>query len=149
MYLQIKDIKKGDHFWEKCWEFEALEDGYFAGTVTLYDIEQKQWRVKGKKVGTDTVVNFLTTDGSPYGPHLTRMCEYIQVKTLEELKDKPKHMETETNNYTTIEIDLNEFTKDQLMNIIVAANKVNKTFNDFIVDGLTKFCEDIDNLPEI
>jgi hypothetical protein len=41
-----------------------------------------------------------------------------------------------------IEIDLNEFSKEELINIIVAANKVDMTFEDFIVDSLTKFCED-------
>jgi hypothetical protein len=40
-----------------------------------------------------------------------------------------------------IEIDLNEFSKEELINIIVAANKVDMTFEDFIVDSLTKFCE--------
>lgn len=40
-----------------------------------------------------------------------------------------------------IEIDLNEFSKEDLINIIVAANKLDMTFEDFLVDSLTKFCE--------
>jgi hypothetical protein len=40
-----------------------------------------------------------------------------------------------------IEIDLDEFSKEDLINIIVAANKVDMTFEDFVVDSLTKFCE--------
>lgn len=40
-----------------------------------------------------------------------------------------------------IDIDLNEFSKEDLINIIVAANKQGITFEDFLVDSLTKFCE--------
>jgi hypothetical protein len=40
-----------------------------------------------------------------------------------------------------IEIDLDEFSKEDLINIIVAANKADMTFEDFVVDSLTKFCE--------
>ena len=40
-----------------------------------------------------------------------------------------------------IEIDLEEFSKEDLINIIVAANKSDMTFEDFVVDSLTKFCE--------
>lgn len=40
-----------------------------------------------------------------------------------------------------IEIDLNEFSKEELINVIVAANKLDMTFEDFVVDSLTKFCE--------
>jgi hypothetical protein len=40
-----------------------------------------------------------------------------------------------------IEIDLNEFSKEELINIIIAANKSDMTFEDFVVDSLTKFCE--------
>lgn len=40
-----------------------------------------------------------------------------------------------------IEIDLEEFSKEDLINIIVAANKLDMTFEDFVVDSLTKFCE--------
>lgn len=40
-----------------------------------------------------------------------------------------------------IDIDLNEFSKEELINIIVAANKLDMTFEDFLVDSLTKFCE--------
>lgn len=43
-----------------------------------------------------------------------------------------------------IEIDLNEFSKEDLINIIVAANKLDMTFEDFVVDTLTKFCEEHD-----
>jgi len=41
-----------------------------------------------------------------------------------------------------IEIDLDEFSKEDLINIIVAANKADMTFEDFVVDSLTKFCKD-------
>lgn len=41
-----------------------------------------------------------------------------------------------------IEIDLNEFSKEDLINIIVAANKSDMTFEDFVVESLTKFCEE-------
>lgn len=40
-----------------------------------------------------------------------------------------------------IDIDLNEFSKQDLINIIVAANEKDMTFEDFLVDSLTKFCE--------
>jgi hypothetical protein len=40
-----------------------------------------------------------------------------------------------------IEIDLDEFSKEDLINIIVAANKADMTFEDFVVESLTKFCE--------
>jgi len=40
-----------------------------------------------------------------------------------------------------IDIDLEEFSKEELINIIVAANKLDMTFEDFVVDSLTKFCE--------
>lgn len=40
-----------------------------------------------------------------------------------------------------IEIDLEEFSKEELINLIVAANKLDMTFEDFLVDSLTKFCE--------
>jgi hypothetical protein len=41
-----------------------------------------------------------------------------------------------------IEIDLDEFSKEELINIIIAANKVDMTIEEFLVDSLTKFCED-------
>jgi len=41
-----------------------------------------------------------------------------------------------------IEIDLDEFSKEELINMIHAANKLDMTFEDFVVDSLTKFCED-------
>jgi hypothetical protein len=40
-----------------------------------------------------------------------------------------------------IEIDLEEFSKEELINIIVAANQKNMTFEDFLVESLTEFCE--------
>ena len=40
-----------------------------------------------------------------------------------------------------IDIDLNEFSKEDLINIIVAANEKDMTFEEFLVDSLTKFCE--------
>lgn len=40
-----------------------------------------------------------------------------------------------------IEIDLEEFSKEELINIIVASNKLDMTFEEFLVDSLTKFCE--------
>jgi len=40
-----------------------------------------------------------------------------------------------------IEIDLNEFSKEQLIDIIHAASEKDMTFEDFLVDTLTKFCE--------
>lgn len=40
-----------------------------------------------------------------------------------------------------IDIDLNEFSKEELINIIYAANQQDMTFEDFLVDSLTKFCE--------
>jgi hypothetical protein len=47
-----------------------------------------------------------------------------------------------------IEIDLNEFSKEELINFIHAANKLDMTFEDFIVDSLTKFCEDYKDKDE-
>ena len=40
-----------------------------------------------------------------------------------------------------VEIDLEEFSKEELINIIVAANEKDMTFEYFLVDSLTKFCE--------
>lgn len=40
-----------------------------------------------------------------------------------------------------VEIDLEEFSKEELINIIVAANEKDMTFEEFLVDSLTKFCE--------
>jgi hypothetical protein len=40
-----------------------------------------------------------------------------------------------------VEIDLEEFSKEELINIIVAANKKDMTFEDFLVESLTEFCE--------
>ena len=40
-----------------------------------------------------------------------------------------------------IEIDLNEFSKEELINIIHAANEKGMTFEDFVVESLTEFCE--------
>jgi hypothetical protein len=40
-----------------------------------------------------------------------------------------------------VEIDLEEFSKEELINIIVAANEKDMTFEDFLVESLTKFCE--------
>ena len=40
-----------------------------------------------------------------------------------------------------VEIDLEEFSKEELINIIVAVNEKDMTFEDFLVDSLTKFCE--------
>jgi DNA-binding SARP family transcriptional activator len=39
-----------------------------------------------------------------------------------------------------IEIDLNEFSKEQLINIIHAASEKDMTFEEFLVDVLTEFC---------
>jgi hypothetical protein len=47
-----------------------------------------------------------------------------------------------------IEIDLDEFSKEDLINIIVAANKKDMTFEEFLVDSLTKFCEDYKDKDE-
>jgi hypothetical protein len=47
-----------------------------------------------------------------------------------------------------VDIDLNEFSKEDLINIIVAANKQDMTFEEFLVDSLTKFCEDYKNKDE-
>jgi len=47
-----------------------------------------------------------------------------------------------------IEIDLDEFSKEELINFIHAANKLDMTFEDFIVDALTKFCEDYKDKDE-
>ena len=40
-----------------------------------------------------------------------------------------------------VEIDLNEFSKEELISIITAANEKDMTFEDFLVDTLTKFCD--------
>jgi hypothetical protein len=40
-----------------------------------------------------------------------------------------------------VEIDLEEFSKEELINLIVAANQKNMTFEDFLVESLTEFCE--------
>jgi len=44
-----------------------------------------------------------------------------------------------------IELNLEEFSKEELINIIYAANKKGQTIEDFLVDTLTKFCEDYKN----
>lgn len=70
---------------------------------------------------------------------------------MDELKIKPNSKFTVEINkdkesftlvpHEEIELDLNEFSKEELINIICAANQQNKTFEDFIVDCLTEFCE--------
>lgn len=62
--------------------------------------------------------------------------------TVELLEDKSGLVLTP---HEEIEIDLNEFSKEELINIIHAANQKDMTFEDFLVDALTKFCEDYNN----
>ncbi|NBP04387.1 MAG: hypothetical protein EBU90_30755 [Proteobacteria bacterium] len=70
--IEIKDIKKGDRFWEKWDEFEALQDGQFTGTVKWCDHEwREQWALFAKNVKTGKTIAFVTTDGSPNNPELT------------------------------------------------------------------------------
>lgn len=68
----IADIKKGDRFWERDSQFEALEDGYMSGVFELPGVASaKQWSVKGKRVGGDEIIGFLVTEGAEcYGPRL-------------------------------------------------------------------------------
>ncbi len=40
-----------------------------------------------------------------------------------------------------IEIDLEDFSKEDLINIIVAAHKSHQTFEEFVVDALEDFCK--------
>lgn len=58
--------------------------------------------------------------------------------TVELLEDKSGLVLTP---HEEIEIDLNEFSKEELINIIHAANQQDMTFEDFLVDTLTKFCD--------
>jgi hypothetical protein len=48
------------------------------------------------------------------------------------------HTEISRNIESTIDIDLNEFTKEQLMDMIIAAHTKNETFNEFVVRALTQ-----------
>lgn len=58
--------------------------------------------------------------------------------TIELMEDKSGLILTP---HEEIDIDLNEFSKEDLINLIVAANEKDMTFEDFLVDSLTKFCE--------
>lgn len=78
---------------------------------------------------------------------------YIQFtdEEMDELKLKPNTKFTVKVNddnesltlipHEEVDIDLNEFSKEDLINIIVAANKLDMTFEEFLVDSLEKFCE--------
>lgn len=58
--------------------------------------------------------------------------------TVELAKDKSGLVLTP---HEEIDIDLNEFSKEDLINLIVAANEKDMTFEDFLVESLTEFCE--------
>lgn len=56
-------------------------------------------------------------------------------------------MDSET--YSNIEIDLNDFTKEQLIRMIIAAHSNNETFNEFIVRTLTKAVDYFEKQAEL
>jgi hypothetical protein len=67
--LRIKDIKKGETFYEGDIKFIALEDGKEAGDLD----GAKQWSVRGRSAYTGEFVPFLETEGAEhYGPRLQR-----------------------------------------------------------------------------
>ena len=76
--LLIKDIKKGEHFWEYNAEFIALEDGHSIGVAQIFGKACEQWEVKGQHVKTGEVGNFLQSEHNlHYGPQLYREQNYI------------------------------------------------------------------------
>lgn len=78
--IDIIEIKKGDYFCEMCYSaairFQAIEDGHKEGD---------QYKVKGRTLGSDKVIDFLQTEGCfHYGPKLYKGLEvpYCNVKYL-------------------------------------------------------------------
>ena len=56
--------------------------------------------------------------------------------------------ENTNNAESTIDIDLNDFTKEQLMDIIIAAHLKDETFNQFIVRALTQAVQYLEDKTE-
>ena len=81
MVLHIKEIKKGDYFWEKTNQFVALENGQLK-RITVRGKEQNQWFVYGQCLNNTglSVVHFLVTEDLEHcGPKLTTTCEYCSM----------------------------------------------------------------------
>lgn len=75
--VKIKDIKKGDRFWEKWLEFVALEDAYR---------KDGGWTVLAQRYDDPlaTYTRFFVADGfDHYGPDLYSEQAYIKVNTNE------------------------------------------------------------------
>ena len=74
MKVEIKNIKKGDWFWEKSLQFEAIENArHFVSKSAASPFgELSQWKVKAKCLTqSQPVVDFLITEGMEhYGPQL-------------------------------------------------------------------------------
>jgi hypothetical protein len=83
MRLQIKDIKKGDIFWEKSRAFRALEDRRtLKGNMKIFGKLCDQYEVKAECLTDGSDVNFLVTDGAEhYGPTLYTERQYYPYGT--------------------------------------------------------------------
>lgn len=81
MKLQLKDIKKGQIFWDKWAQCESLEDAHESGVTDLPGRPVcKQWSMKGKVIEDGTIINFLVTEGAEhYGPRLDTENMYERV----------------------------------------------------------------------
>jgi hypothetical protein len=78
MRIDIKDIKKGQVFWEKRKKFTAISD-----PVSNDSPMGEQWRIKGQSP-SGQVVDFLTTAGSEhYGPKLSTENEYPFIEGMD------------------------------------------------------------------
>jgi hypothetical protein len=75
MHLNIKDIKKGDRFWERNRQYQAIEDAR-KKEIVIAENSILQYYVWGYLVDngyldTKSQVEFLETDGlEHYGPRL-------------------------------------------------------------------------------
>jgi len=91
MHIDIKNIKRGDTFWEKYLEFEAIEDAEtIVGGIELCGKRRDQHKVMAKAINSDQLVEFFVTEGAEhYGPQLYAQNQYPQVyhqKLLDEFK---------------------------------------------------------------
>jgi len=95
MRINIKDIKKGQVFWEKWKRFVATSD-----PIQVESTFGEQWTIQGRdKKGQ--LIDFTETEGySHYGPKLSTENEYpfvIAEGTHPKLESKYKFLEKFTN----------------------------------------------------
>lgn len=91
MRLEIKNIRKGDHFWERSQEFVAIEDAT-STEVELFGKMAGQHRVRGKSVTggplLDDPIVFMETEGTEhYGPKLQDRNVYKDVDLFPDMQN--------------------------------------------------------------